>query len=242
MKPGMAKPKLDLIMLHLADRAGLDQLDQLCRLRMQPVHEGFAEKGAGLARRMDHRVGLEGGEPHRLFAKHMLAGLGRLDRPFGMARDAASRCRSHRLPGRRAAPRSRRGCGRRGKLSARPGLAGIARADRRQACRCANARRRRQRPWRWCRARGCPSGFFCGSELMFISPWGRLASRVGGIAVACANAAYSAPEPALAMQRLLVEEKRPAGLDRHHHDGRRVARCRDASRSMISSSPAGGSA
>ena len=82
----MAKPKLDLIMPHLADRARLDQLDQLLRLRMQPVHEGFAEEGAGLARRMDHRVGLEGGQPHRLLAEHVLAGLRRLDRPFGMAR------------------------------------------------------------------------------------------------------------------------------------------------------------
>ena len=64
----MAKPKLDLIIL------------------MQAVHERFAEEGAGLAGGMDHRVRLEGGQPHRLFAKHMLAGFGGPDRPSRMVR------------------------------------------------------------------------------------------------------------------------------------------------------------
>ena len=71
---------------HLADDAGFYQLHQFQRLRMQAIHEGFAEEGASLARSVDHRVGLEGGEAHRLFAKNVLAGFRCLDRPFGMAR------------------------------------------------------------------------------------------------------------------------------------------------------------
>lgn len=69
----------------LADDAGPDQLHQLLGLQVQPVHEGFAEECAGLARGMHHGVGLEGGQRQRLFAQHMLSGLGRLDRPLRMA-------------------------------------------------------------------------------------------------------------------------------------------------------------
>ena len=39
---GKAEARLDHP--HLADRAGLDQLDQLGRLRMQAIHERFAER------------------------------------------------------------------------------------------------------------------------------------------------------------------------------------------------------
>ena len=70
---------------HLADRPGGDQLAELRRLRMQAVHERLAGEGAGLAMRVEHRVDLEGGKRHRLLDEHMLAGLRRLDRPFGVA-------------------------------------------------------------------------------------------------------------------------------------------------------------
>ena len=163
---GEAEARLDHP--HFADRAGFDQLDQLRRLRMQPVHEGFAEKGAGLARRMDHRVGLEGGQPHRLFAKHMLAGLRRLDRPFGVARMRRRNVDrvDVRIGEQRLIAVEDAGAGE----SLRRGRACPDCARRwRQACRCANGRRRRQRPWRWCRARECPSGSLC-SDVMCSFP------------------------------------------------------------------------
>ena len=71
---------------HLADRAGRDQLAELRRLRMQAIHERLAGEGAGLPVRVEDRVDLEGGERHRLLDQDMLAGLRRLDRPFGVAR------------------------------------------------------------------------------------------------------------------------------------------------------------
>ena len=129
---------------HLADRALADQLEQPRGLRVQAVHEGLAEEGPGLARRVDHRVGLPGGEPERLLAQHVLAGLGGLDRPLGVARvrrrdvdrldlgvgEQRLVAREHAGAGELLArTRGGRGCGR------RP----------RPACRAWSARRRRRR-------------------------------------------------------------------------------------------------
>lgn len=52
---------------------------------MQPIHEGLAGKGARLLMGMQHSADLEGRQRERLFHQHMLASLGCLDRPFGMA-------------------------------------------------------------------------------------------------------------------------------------------------------------
>ena len=80
---GEAEARLDHP--YLADGAGADQFADPGRLRMQAVHEGLAGEGAGLAVGMEYRVDLEGRERQRLFHQHVLAGLGRLDGPFGMA-------------------------------------------------------------------------------------------------------------------------------------------------------------
>ena len=69
-----------------ADGPGLDEFDEPGRLRMQAVHEGFAQEGAGLAGGVHHGVGLKGGEAHRLFDENVLAGLGGLDGPLRVAR------------------------------------------------------------------------------------------------------------------------------------------------------------
>ena len=52
---------------------------------MQAVHERLAGEGAGLLVSVEHRIDLEGGKRHRLLDEDMLAGLRRLDRPFGVA-------------------------------------------------------------------------------------------------------------------------------------------------------------
>ena len=85
MNAGMAKPKLDWIIRTSPMAPDVISSTSFARLRVQAIHEGLAHEGAGLAGRVEHRVGLEGGQRHRLFDQHMLAGLGRLDRPFGVA-------------------------------------------------------------------------------------------------------------------------------------------------------------
>ncbi len=80
---GEAKARLDHA--HLADGAGADQLAELGGLRVQAIHEGLAGKSAGLAVGMEDRVDLEGRKREGLFDQHMLAGLGCLDCPFGVA-------------------------------------------------------------------------------------------------------------------------------------------------------------
>jgi hypothetical protein len=52
---------------HRADRARLDQFDDLRGLRMNAVHEGLAGKDAGLLRFMIDRLGIEGRQRDRLF-------------------------------------------------------------------------------------------------------------------------------------------------------------------------------
>ena len=115
----MAKPKLDLIILDLADGADADQIEELGGLRVEAVHEGFAHEGARPPRRVERGVGLPGGHREGLLHQHVLARLGGLDRPFGVAADAASRYRRRRPPGRPGAPR---GCApaRRGSARHRP--------------------------------------------------------------------------------------------------------------------------
>ncbi len=72
-------------MRTVADDAALDEFDDLGRLRMQPVHEGFAGKDAGLLRFVIDGIGVKGRKRDRLFDEHVFAGADCLDRPFGMA-------------------------------------------------------------------------------------------------------------------------------------------------------------
>jgi len=76
----VAKCRLDHA--HLADRAVANQLDQLVRLRVAAVHERFHQEHAGRAHGLDHPLRLCGIDRERLFAKHMLAGPRRLERPL----------------------------------------------------------------------------------------------------------------------------------------------------------------
>ena len=81
-----SKPKLDLIIRTSPMAPDATRSIELRRLRMQAVHVGFGHERAGLARRMEHRVGFPRGQRHGLLAEHVLAALGRLDRPFGVMR------------------------------------------------------------------------------------------------------------------------------------------------------------
>ena len=70
---------------QIADHAALDKLDQLRRLWVDAIHEGFAGKNARLPGFVIDGFCIEGGKRDRLFDEHMLAGTDGLDRPFGMA-------------------------------------------------------------------------------------------------------------------------------------------------------------
>ncbi len=48
------------------------------------VHEGLAHEGLCLARRVEHGIGFERGQPYGLFAQHVLARFGGLDGPLGV--------------------------------------------------------------------------------------------------------------------------------------------------------------
>ena len=164
-RAALAKPKLDLINADFADGLRFQQVDQLRRQRMQAVHIGFAEERAGLAGSLLHRLGLGGRKAHRLFTEYVLAVLGRLDRPFGMARmrrgDIDGIDRRIGEQGVVAMDDARTG-----KALGKTRLVGIACADRLDADRCRTVRRRQRNPWRCGRGRECPSGFcLCSSCL-----------------------------------------------------------------------------
>ena len=167
---GEAEARLDHA--DFADDARLDEFHQFERLRVQPVHEGFAEKSAGLARCVDHRVGFECGKRKRLLAKHVLPSFRRLDRPFGMA--WMRRRNVDRVHVRIAQQRviAVEDAGAR-KAVGEAGLARIARANGRKDARLATGRARRRRISRYCRVRGFPSGF-SWTMRSFQFSWSRL--------------------------------------------------------------------
>ncbi len=74
MNLGIAKPKLERISRTSPMTPDFTSSTSFSVCGMQAIHEGFAQKRAGLARGEDHRVGLESGQPHRLFDQHVLAG------------------------------------------------------------------------------------------------------------------------------------------------------------------------
>ena len=215
-----AKARLDHA--DFADDARFDQFHQFQRLRVQPVHEGFAEKRAGLARRMDHRVGLEGGQPHRLFAKHMLACFRRLDCPFGMTR---MRRRNIDRVDLRIRQQSIVACedARTGEVLGKPGLAGVARAyrDQRRGLRTRDATGKGFRDA--ARRENSPAGS-CGRELMFVLRRGFGRGHHGRQSWLVAVSAAAVP---------FRRKGRICGLIRSFPSDRRAS----ASRWMTSSSP-----
>ena len=87
---GLAIAEGRLNQVNPADPAGLHEFDQLCRLRMQPIHEAFHQEDIMRTRGLDDRGSFGRVHAERLFAQNMLARLRSLDRPFGMRR---VRCR-----------------------------------------------------------------------------------------------------------------------------------------------------
>ena len=159
MKPGMAKPKLDLIIRTSPITPDLISSTSFRVCGCSRYMKASPRKVPALRAAWIIASASKAVSAKRLLAQHMLAGFGRLDRPFGVAgmrrRDVDrvdSRIGEQGIVAVEDA-RARKGLG-------EAGLAGIARADCREQCRCANAPRRRRRPWRCCRVRGCPSGFF----------------------------------------------------------------------------------
>ena len=67
-----------------ADDLGSEEFDQLRGLRMTAIHERFHEEHLRPPRCLDDRETFGPVGRQRLFAEHMFAGLGRLDRPFGV--------------------------------------------------------------------------------------------------------------------------------------------------------------
>ena len=110
-----------------------DQVAHLDPLRVVDDHEGFADQHLLAVAQLDQRRDVLGVERQRLFDQHMLAGFGRLRRPFDMLRgrqrdiDAVDRRR------RRAVPhRSRRHGGAPKRSASAWALRQVAAGDRRQ--------------------------------------------------------------------------------------------------------------
>ena len=93
---------------QVADRAGLRELLRAQPLRVRARHERLADHDAGAVAHGEQLARLVGVEADRLLAQHVLAGLGRADRPRHVQVVRQRVVDRRRRRGRRAAPRTSR--------------------------------------------------------------------------------------------------------------------------------------